>query len=115
MQPVTAVCFDLGGVLARLASSWAEALDWAGFAPSADPRHSAPVHSLDPYNSHELGELSDGAYLAALGDFLGLGTPEEAMRAHLWVLGQPYPGTHELVSALQRAGLRRVVPNTSRE
>ena len=103
---VTAVCFDLGGVLARLAGSWAEALAWAGFGASDDPRHAARVHTFEPYNVHELGELNDDAYLETLRDFLGLATPEEAMRAHLWVLGEPYAGTHELVLQVKRAGLR---------
>jgi FMN phosphatase YigB (HAD superfamily) len=103
---VTAVCFDLGGVHVKLAGSWAEALRWAGFGDSPDPKHAARVHSLETYNAHELGLISDADYLEALRAYLGLATADEALQAHLWVLGEPFPGTHDLVLQVQAAGLR---------
>ena len=105
-NPVSAVCFDLGGVLARIAGSWGEALRWARLGDGSNPRYAGRVHDFEPYNTHELGLLSDADYLETLRVFLGLETCDEAMLAHLWVLGEPYPGTLELVRGVQTAGLR---------
>ncbi len=115
VRPIESVCFDLGGVLARLAGSWREACRWAGLNASIDPRVDEPFYAFKPYNAHELGEIGDAAYFGELRRFLGLASVEEALRAHLWVLGDPYPGTLQLVEAVRSRGLRTgCLSNTER-
>lgn len=109
------VCFDLGGVLVKMARSWNECLKWAGLERHCRPDLEIPVHAFEPYNLHELGAMPDGEYLARLAEFLGLPTPEDALRAHLGFLGDPYPGTLELVEDVHRAGLRTACLSNTEE
>jgi len=109
------ICFDLGGILVKMAKSWNECLTWAGLGGFCRPDLEVPVHTFEPYNSHEVGAMSDGEYLDRLAEHLGLPSAEAALQAHLGFLHDPYPGTLELVHDIHRAGLRTACLSNTEE
>lgn len=109
------ICFDLGGILVKMAKSWNECLSWAGYSSSCRPDLDVPVHTFEPYNLHEVGELSDRGYLSALAAYLGLPSSDDALKAHLGFLHDPYPDTLELVQDIHNAGLRTACLSNTEE
>jgi putative hydrolase of the HAD superfamily len=98
------VCFDLGGVMVKMAKSWSESLRWAGLGDYARPELDVSVHTFEPYVLHEIGKMTDTDYLSLLRDYLGVPTTATALQAHLGFLGDAYSGTEELVNACHEHG-----------
>jgi putative hydrolase of the HAD superfamily len=97
------VCFDLGGVLARICHTWGEVLRACGL-PSYEPVAAEALSDCPAFDLYQSGRLGLEPYLAALGEYLGGLGPSEALMAHESILLGPYPGTAELVSDLHETG-----------
>jgi FMN phosphatase YigB (HAD superfamily) len=94
------VCFDLGGVLLQIGHSWNEACAVAG-VPEPDGR--VGLNSFEPLVRYQAKQMDEDAYLAALGEWLGIGLPE-ARTVHESIILGDYPGAFELVKQLQSLG-----------
>lgn len=97
---IRVVCFDVGGVLARIVKTWAEAAQHAGVqteSPNAN-QYFAKFSGLDPYQGDDI-DLDE--YLRRLADHLDLATKEQALAVHNAILVEEYPGVLDLVHQLQ--------------
>lgn len=95
------VCFDLGGVLVRITLDMAEAAARAGVAIVGSP---GKFMDYPPFIEFQAGRLSEDAYLIGLGEMLGC-TAADALAVHNHILVEPYPGTLELIEALEANGV----------
>ncbi len=59
--------------------------------------------------------MLDEAYLSALAAYLGLPTSDDAFKAHLGFLHDPYPNCLELVQAIHAAGLQTACLSNTEE
>jgi FMN phosphatase YigB (HAD superfamily) len=100
-----AVCFDVGGVLARIVRTWGEAADHTGIVIAEAARSVPHATGFEPHLQYQRGEIDESAYLEALRAFLEVGSVEDALRVHNGILLEAYPGTLELVLELQRVGV----------
>jgi putative hydrolase of the HAD superfamily len=94
---ITLVCFDLGGVLVHVATTWPEAMRAAGIEPTVPEQtalHAAP--SFDPYQA---GQIDTPTYLRSLAEFLQV-TEAAAEQAHDHILLEPTLGTLDIVTEL---------------
>ena len=102
---VRLVCFDLGGVLVRIARGWHDAWDRAGIdLPRASEEAWAKHHEL--MIRFETGELDEAGYLLEAPGVVGNGIEAEAIAKvfDAWLLGM-YPGAAELIDELNARGL----------
>jgi FMN phosphatase YigB (HAD superfamily) len=101
------VCFDLGGVLVRIRSTWADACHGAALevrGDTAGEQAERVRHELS--RRHTLGEISIGHWILALGQALGgLYSPQEIAAIHDAVLIDEYPGIDALIDELHRGGV----------
>lgn len=109
------VVFDLGGVLVRIAWSWAEACRAAGIDPTGreDPIPRADRDAL--VAAHETGALDRRAFVEGLSAASGRRFhPDEVARVHdAWLLGE-YAGVASVFDALDAAGVpTAVLSNTN--
>ena len=94
------VCFDLGGVLVRIARGWDDACRRAGVAlPHAAEDAWARHHEL--MLRYETGELDEAGYLGEAPGVIGGGVGTDAIVRvfDAWLLGM-YPGATELIDEL---------------
>jgi len=105
-MPVQLVCFDLGGVLVRIARNWEDACQRAGVEmPHTTAAHWERHRAL--MLRYETGEVDDAGYLKEAPDCVG-GTvaPEQILRVFdAWLLGM-YPGAPELLDELAARGVK---------
>src|SRR5262245_42997958 len=103
---VKLVCFDLGGVLVRIARGWQDAWERAGV------QH--PYASENAWKRHnelmvrfETGELGEDDYLLHAPQVVGGGIPVESIVKifDAWLLGM-YPGAAGLIDELNARGLK---------
>ena len=101
---IRAVCFDLGGVVARISYHWAEILERNGFPipPTLDPEQE--LQSIPVFEAFQSGLIREEEYYRELGDALGL-DPTQAKTAHLSILIEPFPGVLQIVEELNAAGI----------
>jgi glucose-1-phosphatase len=102
-SPVRLVCFDLGGVLVRIARDWPDACRRAGVQLEIDPSLWERHHELSL--RYETGEFDEAGYLRELPACVP-GVPAEHVRRifDAWLLGL-YPGAADLLRDLKRRGL----------
>jgi FMN phosphatase YigB (HAD superfamily) len=109
---VKVVCFDVGGVLIRIAHRWAEAARQAGVPTTVDENAiftDAPF--FDPYQS---GAIEEEKYFQLLADYLGLNEAALALKVHNHIMLEPYLGVDGLVQELNDAGfLTACLSNTN--
>jgi putative hydrolase of the HAD superfamily len=102
---VRLVCFDLGGVLVRIARGWDDACRRAGVAlPHADAAIWARHHEL--MLRYETGEIDEQGYLCQVPDVIGGDVNVDAIVRvfDAWLLGM-YPGAAELIDELHTRGV----------
>lgn len=100
----TLVCFDLGGVLARIRRNWQACANAAGVVAQL-PLGETELSDFKPFDHLQLGATSSNEYLRQLGDYLSV-SPDEALAVHIAILNRPYEETHELICDLRGSGLR---------
>jgi HAD superfamily hydrolase (TIGR01509 family) len=103
---VRLVCFDLGGVLVRIARGWDDACRRAGV--------SLPHSGEDAWRSHhdlmlryETGETDEAGYMCEAPALVGGGVTGDAIVRvfDAWLLGM-YPGAAEMLDELRSRGLK---------
>jgi putative hydrolase of the HAD superfamily len=98
------VVFDLGGVLVRICHTWQEVARTTGAVCALDPQGNTPLTAFPEFDLYQAGEVSLGVYLEALVRFTGCAAGD-ALRMHNGILVEAYPGTEELVTELEAAGI----------
>jgi len=99
------VCFDLGGVLARINRTWQGAAETAGIGTSLDGQAQIPLAGLACFDDFQAGKLALADYFEALAFALGVDVPQ-ARLVHDSILMGPYDGTEEIVRAVKGLGVR---------
>src|SRR5579884_3278043 len=97
------VCFDLGGVLARIRRSWQACASAVGVPIGLPPDETHDLPSFHLFDQFQNGALDSKEYLAELAKHLSVTTPQ-ALSVHNAILDSPYPGTPTLVRELAEAG-----------
>jgi HAD superfamily hydrolase (TIGR01509 family) len=103
---VRLVCFDLGGVLVRIARGWQDACGRAGVTlPHTSEAAWAKHHDL--MLRYETGDIDEAAYMSEAPGVVGDGvTPEAIVKVFdAWLLGM-YPGAAELIDDLKSRGVK---------
>lgn len=101
---IRAVCFDLGGVVARISYHWSELLHRSGFRV---PDHIQPGHeltSIPVFETFQSGLIGTAEYYRELGSALEL-TSSQAEVIHRNILIEPFPGVLEIVQELTSRGI----------
>ncbi len=101
MRPYRAVCFDLGGVLIQIHHSWEGALHAVGVG-ATNPV--GPLGGFPEFDEYQNGDIGLDQYATALGDYLGVGS-DDAVRVHMAILRDEYPGVTSLVRELHSEGV----------
>lgn len=101
---IKVVCFDLGGVIVRIARSWAEACAAAGVELRSPETFAAPDMQSgrrELSDGYQLGHLDCQSYFRLIADSSnGLYHPSEVEAVHrAWVF-DAYPGVDELIDRL---------------
>jgi HAD superfamily hydrolase (TIGR01509 family) len=94
------VCFDLGGVLVRLATGWEDACRRAGVTLDHSDAAAWQSHR-ELLARYETGEFDEAAYLTRVPECLPGVTAESVCRAFDAYLLGPYPGAEELLVELR--------------
>jgi HAD superfamily hydrolase (TIGR01509 family) len=102
---IRAVCFDLGGVVARISYHWAEMLERCGIQIPDYIRPGDDIHKMPTFEKYQAGELTDAQYLHDLAVYLGGLTFEQARAVHASMLIEPFPGVLEIVEELNETGM----------
>ncbi|CAN5392976.1 HAD family phosphatase [soil metagenome] len=95
-------CFDIGGVLVRIARTWQEAAGVAGIEHHLG-EETASLFTYAPLDAFQTGLTPYDLYLDQLAQDLG-SDREGAHRAHNHILMEEYPGIPELVARLKAEG-----------
>ena len=113
-MPPQLVCFDLGGVLIRLAGTWARACSRAGVpVPAPMDDSSLQARFTEVNDRFERGQVEEARFLEEAAALVGMGPEPFSAAFEAWLQG-PYPGGRELVERIGRAGLTTAcLSNTS--
>jgi putative hydrolase of the HAD superfamily len=101
---IKVVCFDLGGVIVRIARSWAEACAAAGIDVREHDSFVAPdlqSGRRELSDAYQNGQIDCQAYFRRIAEHsAGLYDPAEIEAIHrAWVF-DPYPGVEQLIDEL---------------
>ncbi len=99
------VCFDLGGVLARINRTWQGAAKTAGIQTCLAPDPEIPLADLACFDEFQAGKLGLAEYLDDLAVALGV-NDEQALAVHNCILVTPYDGTEDLIALIKQGGSR---------
>lgn len=106
---IRAVCFDLGGVVVRIARSWAEACAAAGLDVRDPHAFAAPDMQSgrrELSDGYQLGRISCDEYFELISrSSNGLYAVHEVEAVHRAWLFDPYPGVEQLVDDLNKRNL----------
>jgi putative hydrolase of the HAD superfamily len=104
MQPgIRLVCFDLGGVLVKVAAGWQDACRLGGLMTLPEQGVWERQHTL--MQQFECGKIDEAGYFNGVGA-CGIGVcPEDVVRVFdAWLAGV-YPGALELIDELRGRGI----------
>lgn len=99
------VCFDLGGVLVRINSTWHAAARAARVEPRCRAERLAELGGFPAFEAFQAGDLGETDYLEALRGHLGLDSASDALHVHQSILDTAYPDTEPLVARLHASGI----------
>src|SRR4051812_45154071 len=103
-MPITAVCFDAGGVLVRISYRWGDVATRLGIPLPPGVEDDTLLTDCDFFNQYQAGDLGEGGYLAALGKYLRADV-DTAAREQNEILAEPYPLVDQIVLDLKQAGV----------
>lgn len=94
------ICFDLGGVLIRIADNWTDACARAGLSVGIDPRLPL-VHEYLAATANGImtGQLDTRSFVAQIAKLTGLLPPQVMQASAGWLCG-PYPGVGALIESV---------------
>jgi len=91
------VCFDIGGVLIRIAETWTQACERAGIEPPAHVKGDGEADFAGIAHAYETGRANDQQFLEAITTVLAGISPDQARAIiHAWLI-EPYPGVGEVM------------------
>ena len=105
ISPRMMICFDLGGVLARIRRNWqscAVAVNVQTGLPANELYDLSDFPLFDPF---QFGSIDSSKYLEDLAGYLTVSTAD-ALKVHNAILDRPYEGTEDLATELKAAGHR---------
>lgn len=97
------ICFDLGGVLARIRRDWQSCSGAVKIETRLNAEERYELSDFPLFDAFQLGAVGEKEYLNDLSVYLGVAR-EEAHRIHNAILDRPYEGTESLVRDLIEAG-----------
>jgi FMN phosphatase YigB (HAD superfamily) len=103
---IRAVCFDLGGVVARISYHWAEMLERNELPVPAHIQPTDELHAMPGFDAFQTGEISTDQYFAALATYLGDISVSRAEQVHRSMLIEPFEGVLELVYELHDRSIK---------
>jgi FMN phosphatase YigB (HAD superfamily) len=103
---IKAVCFDLGGVVARISYHWAEMLERNELPVPKHIQATDELHAMPGFDAFQTGEISTDEYFAALARYLGDISVPTAEQVHRSMLIEPFEGVLELVHELHEIGIK---------
>lgn len=101
LMQVRAVALDIGGVMVRIARTWAEAAAQAGVAVEGGD---CVFSDFEEFEAYQVGDLPEDQYLWALAHRLGTDLQGAAL-VHRHILLEASPGSEELVEELEGLGI----------
>lgn len=108
---IRVVCFDLGGVVVRIARSWAEACAAAAIEERNPEQFAAPDMQSgrrELSDGYQLGDIDCDAYFELIARSSGgLYEPREVEAVHRAWIFEPYEGVPELIDRLNATGTIR--------
>jgi len=105
-SPRKLICFDLGGVLARIRRTWNACADAVGVQTGLSENGVHELTDFPLFDGFQLGAFETSHYLEELSRYLSV-SKADAIKVHNAILDKPYSGTHRLVRDLEEAGHRR--------
>jgi FMN phosphatase YigB (HAD superfamily) len=111
------VVFDLGGVLVRIARTWAEACAAAGLPVRGDAERAERILARRPYVfDYERGRIGRSTFLEGIAASTGgLYTPEEVGAIHAAWLLEEYPGIPRVLDLLEARGAGTAILSNTNE
>jgi len=100
-----AVCFDLGGVVARISLHLAEMLGRCGLPVPKHISQGDDIHKMPGFEAYQAGDLTDEQYVAGMARYIGGISIADAMRVHRSMIIDAYPGVFEIVEKLNDSGI----------
>ena len=97
------VCFDLGGVLARIRRSWQACALGAGVKTGLREDEVYELSDFALFDAFQLGSFEPATYLEKLSSYLSV-PADQAKAVHNAILEAPYEGTAELIEEIKAAG-----------
>src|SRR5437868_3609477 len=104
-SPRMMVCFDLGGVLARIRRTWNGCAEAVGVKTGLRENELYDLTDFALFDAFQLGAFEPSHYLEKLGSYLSI-SAGDALKVHNAILDRPYEGTQEVVDDLKAAGHR---------
>lgn len=101
---IRAVCFDLGGVVARISYHWAEMLERCGLPVPPNIDRQDDLHCMPTFDAYQAGELTTEEYFHHLAQYMSISVGD-AERVHCSMLIEPFPGVLEIVEGLNAKGI----------
>jgi FMN phosphatase YigB (HAD superfamily) len=101
---IKVACFDLGGVLIKIAHHWEDAAAHAKMKITEKLPLGRPLNIAPGFDDYQAGRISDSEYVAQLARFLDV-TEDQAQSIHNHILLEPYEGVHEIVMGLDKLGI----------
>jgi FMN phosphatase YigB (HAD superfamily) len=105
ISPRVMVCFDLGGVLARIRRNWQACVLAADVESGLRQDEIYDLADFPLFDAYQLGSIDTHQYLTELSSYLSTSL-KGAQAAHDAILDRPYEGTEQVVSDLAVAGHR---------
>lgn len=103
MSPEMLVCFDLGGVLARIRRTWQTCALAAEVETGLRQEEHYDLTDFPLFDAFQFGAFDPDHYLSELGSYLSVSS-DDAKKVHNAILNKPYEGTQTLVEDLKKAG-----------
>jgi HAD superfamily hydrolase (TIGR01509 family) len=97
---IRCVCFDVGGVLVKIRSTWQEISQAVGIPISITDKHDGMISHMKCLRLFEAGLWSEDEYLDSLADYLHV-SKEQALKCHQAVLTEERLGVLPLISGLR--------------
>ncbi len=107
------ICFDLGGVVVRICSTWFEACERAGIEPREMKESEEFYRLLDQY---QRGEVSYAGFVENIARLSrGVFTPQEVEVVHQAWVYEEYGGVADLITRIKDAGFKTAVLSNTNE
>lgn len=102
---IRSVCFDIGGVIARISMHWYEILERLDLPIRAGIHPHDDLTAMPDFDKYQAGVMTDDEYYVALASYLGGFSIDDAKRVHAAIIIEAFPGVLDIVQDLNSRGL----------